>query len=275
MHENIALADLFENITAGRKTRDLLRLGIAGFPQPLEAVQAVQFHQESQIKRSVNLEDLVVCHFEFLLQEVEEPGIHAARHLQTDGITSLSLFELLLDLFEKIGCIVLIDRQIRISGDAVGICAHDIIIQKEAVKVMADDLLKEDHAALVRFGQFQDAGKYGRYLYSRVLEFFLAALSAFCLFGRFGLFALFRGLGLFLHHCFGSFLQGFKLLGFLDHGLELRCVACCPQGLRLLGFLGRFFGLAQVARDALSCAFYAGQKRADIQTLISDQREGA
>ena len=274
MHENIALADLFENITSGRQTRDLLRLGIAGFPQPLESVQTIQLHQESQIKRSIDLEDLFICHFEFLLQEVEEPGIHAVCHLQTDGIAPLSLFELLLDFFEKIGCVVLIDRQVRISGDTVRIGAHDIVIKEEAVKMMADDLLKEDHTALVRFGQFQDAGKHGRYLYSRVLEFFLAALCAFCLFGGFGLFALFRGLGLFVADCFGRLLQGFKLLGFLDHDLEFRRVAGCPQGFRLLGLLDGLFGLAQVARDTLTCAFYTGQKRADIQALIADQREG-
>ena len=145
VHEDITAADLFENIAAGGQARDLLGPGVTVLTKPLESVQTIQFHQECQIQRSVDLKDFLRGYGEFCFQEVKEPGVHAVLHFQADRIASLPLLELFFDLLEQVGGIVLVDREIRIAGDAA----------QETAMIRADLTAARDDMNLA-FDEFQD-----------------------------------------------------------------------------------------------------------------------
>ena len=173
VHEDIAAADLLEDIAACGQTRNLLRFGIAVLTKPFKSVQSIELHQECQIQRALDGEYFFLCDREFLLQKREEPGIYTALHFQADGVAALSLFELLFDLLEQIRCFIFVNGQVCISRHAVGVGTDNIVIQKQISKVFPDDLLQENHAAGRRLRQLQYAGKNCRHLDCGELELFL------------------------------------------------------------------------------------------------------
>ena len=98
VHEDIVFADLLKNITACRQFGNRLRFCVSMLPELVETVDPVCLHQESQVDRTVDHVDEVLCKREFLHEELQEPLIDAPLYFETDRLAALPLFELLFDL---------------------------------------------------------------------------------------------------------------------------------------------------------------------------------
>ncbi len=90
MHENVAPADTLEYICSGRDFRNRLRLCVAMLFEIVKTLEPVHFHEESQVKRSVNPEHFAVRDGKFLLQCGEQPLINGGLHLETDCLAPLT-----------------------------------------------------------------------------------------------------------------------------------------------------------------------------------------
>jgi len=57
----------------------------------VKALQPVDLHQYSQIQRSVDFINILGLDVQFLLNDLQQPLIHAAFHFQADGFAPLTL----------------------------------------------------------------------------------------------------------------------------------------------------------------------------------------
>ena len=57
----------------------------------VKALQPVDLHQYSQIQRSVDFINILGLDVQFLLNDLQQPLIHAVFHFQADGFAPLTL----------------------------------------------------------------------------------------------------------------------------------------------------------------------------------------
>ena len=151
--EDILLPDHGEQILVIlhiHQRRDRLRY-VAFLLQMLETAHAVHLHQEGQIQRSGDRIHLLIADVELLAKDLQKLGLHGILVLETDHLAPLALLQFLLDLFEQIVRIVLIDRQISISGDPVGMSADNVIAGEQLIHVRLDHILQKNAACHVFF----------------------------------------------------------------------------------------------------------------------------
>ena len=184
MHENIALSYLLENIAAGGEFGHKLGFCIPVFPKFVISVDPVSLHQICKIKGTVELIDEIHAQRELFHQKVKELFVNTLLYFKPDGVSSLTLLELLLDLLEKILRLILGDIQIGASHDPVRTRTPDFIVDEETRQEPADDILKQNKSSRISFlsGKHEDPGEYAGHLHGGKLVFLLAGLG-----GLFGL----------------------------------------------------------------------------------------
>ena len=141
MHEDISFADLLEDIRSCGKCRNRLRLCVAVLSEFVKTLNAVRFHQISEVQRTVDLIDKIVLQGQLGHEELFELLIDPLFHFQTDRVAALALLELLLDLLEKIFRLVFRYIKIRAAHDPVGAGAADLIIDEQHGQIFADHIL--------------------------------------------------------------------------------------------------------------------------------------
>ena len=184
MHKNIAFSDLFKNIAAGGKLGNELGLCVSVLTKFVVAFDPVSFHQVCKIKGAVDLVDKIHAQGELFHQEFQKLIVDPFFYFKSDRVTSLALFELLLDLLEKIFRLILGDIQIGASHDPVRTRTPDFIVDEETRQEPADDILKQNKSSRISFlsGKHEDPGEYAGHLHGGKLVFLLAGLG-----GLFGL----------------------------------------------------------------------------------------
>ncbi len=91
VQQHIPFPDPGKNIAAGRKLRHRLRFIPGGF-QLFEAFQTIHFHQKGQIQGTVNEIQILFPHVKFLADNLQQPLVNIALHLQADYLAPLPLF---------------------------------------------------------------------------------------------------------------------------------------------------------------------------------------
>ena len=177
--EHISLPDHLENVLAGiRKCRNYSR-GIFRLFILVEAILAVHLHQHSQIQRPVDVENILFLNVKFLFQNAKKSGIDLILHFQADHLAPLALFQLLLDLHQKILSSVLVNGKVRISHNTVRMRADYIITQEKLVNIPLNDFLQKDHGSILFLCRrnHDHTGQHRRYLnggkHQNLLAFFL------------------------------------------------------------------------------------------------------
>ena len=170
MHQDIPLPDLLKHIRVLRQLRHNLGRQITVLLQMVKTFHTVEFHQKSQIQRSADGIDILLRNCQFLPDQSEEAAVNALLHLQTDHLSPLSLFELLLDLLQEILRLLLLNRQIRIPHDAERIGADNIIVQKQLVYVALDHFFQKDQLPALLRRNFHQTGKDAWHLHRGKLQ---------------------------------------------------------------------------------------------------------
>ena len=114
---------------------------------------------------------------QLLPEDFQKSVIHAVFHFKADGFSPLTLFQLLLNLLQKVCRFILLNGQIRISHDTEGMCTDNIIVQEQLLFVPFDNLLQENYLlcpALRR--QLYNTVQHGWNLYCCKLQFLLILL---------------------------------------------------------------------------------------------------
>ena len=144
MQENIAFPDHLEDIfvsleTGHRGGRIFFRLVL------VEPVQSVHLHEHGQIQRTLDAEDILVLDSEFRLEDLQKTFIHLLFRFQTDHLAPLAFFQLLLDLHQKVFRLVLVNGEVRVSHNTVGMGADHVVAEKKLADIPLDDLLQKDY----------------------------------------------------------------------------------------------------------------------------------
>ena len=126
MQEHITLPDHLENIFVILKCRHCCRF-VFRFLELVVSVNTINLHQHGQIQRSVDKKDIISMNLKLHFQNIQESRIHLIFHFQADHLSPLALFQLFLDLNQKILCFILVNRKIRITHDPVRMGTDHII----------------------------------------------------------------------------------------------------------------------------------------------------
>ena len=118
MEKDVSLPDLFKQIPVHVEIFWRLWMERRIF-QMLIPLHAIYFHKESEVKRAVDFENILFGNSQFFFQYAKKAFIDAGFHFQVDDFAPLAFFDLFFNLNQKVGGLVLIDRQIRITHDAV------------------------------------------------------------------------------------------------------------------------------------------------------------
>ena len=168
MEENIFFADGREEILILLQIHQRrYRLGRPGFLlQMVEPFHPVSLHEEGQVQRTRDGIHFLLPDPELLLQDFEQPGIHAVLILKADNLAPLPLLDLFLDLFQKIVGIILVQSQVRVPRYPVRMCADYVESGKELVHIALDHVLQQDAGMRPVFlvGQDDDSGQDARNL---------------------------------------------------------------------------------------------------------------
>ena len=98
MQQNISFSDIRKNIIVIHQRRNRRRCIFRNLIL-VKTVKPVHLHQERQIERSRNPEQIILVDIELLFQHLQEPFIHLIFHFQPDHLAPLAFFQLFLDLF--------------------------------------------------------------------------------------------------------------------------------------------------------------------------------
>ena len=126
MQEHITLPDHLKNIFIILKCRHCCRF-VFRFLELIVSVNTINLHQHGQIQRSVDKKDIISMNLKLHFQNIQKPRIHLIFHFQADHLSPLALFQLFLDLNQKILCLILVNRKIRITHDPVRMGTDHII----------------------------------------------------------------------------------------------------------------------------------------------------
>ena len=159
MHQDIALPDLRKHIRVLRQLRHRLGRQVTVFLQMIKALHAVQFHQKSEVQRPADGINVLLRDRQLLPDQSEETAVDTLLHLQTDHLSPLSLFKLLLDLLQKVLRLLLLDGQIGVPHDTERIRADNIIVQEKLVYVALDHFLQKYQAPPLLRGNLHQTGK--------------------------------------------------------------------------------------------------------------------
>ena len=180
MYEDIPVPDNTEDILFPHKCRDGCRIIPVRFIG-VKSRKSVHLHEEGEIDRPRNEENVVARDIEFFRQHFKKTLIHAFFDLKADDLSPLALFQLLLDLLQEVLCLLLVDVKLRVPHDPVRISAENIIMLKEHSDILADDFFKQndDHVSVLRIRQTDDPRKYCRDLDSGELRRLFLLLRLF------------------------------------------------------------------------------------------------
>ena len=126
MQEYITFPDYLENILVILKCRHCCRF-VFRFLELLVSVNTINLHQHGQIQRSVDKKDIISMNLKLHFQNIQKPRIHLIFHFQADHLSPLAFFQLFLNLNQKILCLILVNRKIRITHDPVRMGTDHII----------------------------------------------------------------------------------------------------------------------------------------------------
>ena len=142
IHEDITLSDFREDI------RPLLEAdGLPGRPgllvETLPLHLPVELHAEGKVAGTTRRINPGLVYIELLHQIGQQFLVHMGVVVQTDALAPLPLVQGLLDLLQKVGRVVLVDVEVGIPNNPVGIGAYDVIALIELSDISEHDLLKE------------------------------------------------------------------------------------------------------------------------------------
>ena len=126
MQEHIPFPDHLENVFIILKCRYCCRF-VLRLLELIISIDTINLHQHGQIQRSVDKKDVISVNLKFHFQNIQKPRVHLIFHFQTDHFAPLTLFQLFLDLHQKILRLILIDGKICITHDPVRMCTDHIV----------------------------------------------------------------------------------------------------------------------------------------------------
>ena len=177
VQENILLPYIGKDVIIILQSRHFRGL-VSGYFKILKPRKPVNLHQEGKIHGTRNIENIILPDLQLFLQDIQKLRGDSVLHLQADNLPPLSFLQLLFDLHQKIGSLVLINSQLRVPHNAVGIGTYHLIPQEELLHVSLDDLLQENQRFLsALFRKLDKAGKDGGHLYSGKHPFSPVCLS--------------------------------------------------------------------------------------------------
>ena len=83
----------------------------------------------------------MLAHAELFGERLSQRGIRFVLDLQPDHLAPLAFYELLLNLLEQIGGLVLVKGKIGVAHDTVRVSADHVIVQIKLPDILFDDLL--------------------------------------------------------------------------------------------------------------------------------------
>ena len=180
MQEYIAFTNHFKNIFVILELRNRCRCIFRALVL-IKSVQTVNFHQHSQIQRSRNIINVCIFDLEFFFQNVQQTFIHLFFCFKTNHLAPLAFLELFLNFYQKIFCLILINRKICISHDSVRMCADHIIAQEKFADVSFNNLFEKNYRSLTFLYRrdLDDSRKDGRHLNSCKFQFFCMLFIVF------------------------------------------------------------------------------------------------
>ena len=147
----------------------------------VKPLQPIDFHKHSQIQGTTDLVNIVVFDLEFFFQNFQKTFIHFFFCFQADHFSPLPFFQLFLDFYQKIFCLIFVNTQICISHNSVRMCTDNIITQEKFANIPFNNLLQKNHCTLFFSGSrnFHDSWQYGRNLNCCKFQFFCMFLVIF------------------------------------------------------------------------------------------------
>ena len=180
MKEYIALTDHLKNILVILKlwyrSRRIFRALVL-----VKAVQSIYLHQHGKIQRSVDTVNIRIPDLKFHLKDIKKTLIHLFFCFQTNDLSPLTFLKLFLDLYQKILCLILIDRKVCITHDTVRMCTYNVIAQEKLSDVAFNDLLQKNQGtvSLLHRRDLHDSRKHRRNLNRRKFQFLCMLLIVF------------------------------------------------------------------------------------------------
>ena len=150
MQKNVSLPDIRKDIVVIHQFRNRRR-GVFRNLVLFESLQTVQLHQERQIQRSRDVENILFPDAEFRLQNFQQPLVDLILHLQADDLAPLALFQLFLDFLQKIRRILLVDGQIRVSHDTVRMGTDNVVAEEQLSDIPLNNFFQQDHGDSLPF----------------------------------------------------------------------------------------------------------------------------
>jgi len=177
MHQDIVFPDSLENIGSIQEFADRRRR-VSLTLEAVEPFHPVHLHQEGQIERTVDEEDVFFIYRKFFLQDFQQALVDVVFHFQTDDFSPLPFLQLLLDFLQKVLDLFLINRKLGLSHDAVRKCTDHIVVLEKDADVFPDHFLEQDHDAVsvLGLGQIDDPRKDRRDLDGSEFDLFLLVL---------------------------------------------------------------------------------------------------
>ena len=165
MQEDISLADHLKDILVILELRHRCRCMFRALVL-VKAFQSIKFHQHGKIQRSIDAVNICFLDLKFFLEDIKKTCIHLFFCLKSDDLAPLAFLELFLDLYQKILCLIFVDREVRITHDTVRMRADNIIAQEKLADIALNDLFQKDHGTVAFFcgRDLYDPWKYRRHL---------------------------------------------------------------------------------------------------------------
>ena len=143
VHQNIALFDIVENavlvVKGGHRLRRTLFTA-----QMIISLKPADLHRKGKVKRAVHQKDILILNGKVFLQYFQKPLVHSILYLQLDHLAPLALFQLLFNGFQQILRLILVDGQIGVSHDPVGMGADHVIVQEQLAHMPLDNLFQKN-----------------------------------------------------------------------------------------------------------------------------------
>ena len=143
VEEHVALIEHGEDALPGRKLRHGKRPQRL-VPQIFEGGQVEKEGEGAQVQRGGEEVDVLASHLEALRQGLDEGGLHACLDLEADHPAAAPLPQLVLDRFEKVPSPLVVQLQLRVTGDPEDRRVEDLLPREECSQLGPDHLLEPD-----------------------------------------------------------------------------------------------------------------------------------
>ena len=145
VQQDVLLADGVEDVLGGLQGR-WTRRGERRVFQVGPVQQVIEAHQPHEVEGTPQPEDVFVGEAEMIAQRGEDPVVHPLLDLQAHGGAAAEVAQLLLDFFQQVFRLLLVDVEVAVARDPEGMRPVDAIAGKELAGAKLDDLAEENVA---------------------------------------------------------------------------------------------------------------------------------